>query len=336
MGKTYTRVQRGQVYWFDPMKAYGGYNTFVGFNGREYKSSVQLNNRPWLVVSNNEGNSSSPTCNIVPITLEEKARIPVHVYFSYEGKKQTILVEQMRTVDCLSLHEYIYTVSDDIMEQVEKALTVQFSIRPSVTYADFTLDSTITHLEKVIANIIAHKVELVKQELQKEQPPAGVIPVSQVEEAAIHLGQMIEDLVEEVKQPMPQPTKPTPIPKVQPKPQEESRNPQISNDSKQSNKKTNYSGMSAIEKFNARYGRTQETSQPAKPEHTMPKSDESPKRKRNTWTTEAKLQYLQDCEQMSPQQVQQKYGFKNVQSVFQMKYMHKNSLASAGLIKNED
>lgn len=137
---------------------------------------------------------------------------------------------------------------------------------------------------------------------------------------------------------MTQPTKPTPIPipKVQPKPQEESRKPQISDDSKQSNRKTNYSGMSAIEKFNARYGRTQETNQSDKPEHTIPKSDESPKRKRNTWTTEAKLQYLQDCEQMSPQQVQQKYGFKNVQSVFQMKYMHKNSLANAGLIKNED
>lgn len=140
MGKTYARVQRGQVYWFDPMKAYGGYDTFIGFNGREYKSSVQLNNRPWLVVSNNEGNSSSPTCNIIPITLEEKTRIPVHVYFSYEGKKQTILTEQMRTVDCLSLQEYIYTVSDDVMEQVEKALVVQYNIRPSVTYADFTLD----------------------------------------------------------------------------------------------------------------------------------------------------------------------------------------------------
>lgn len=335
MGKTYSRVQRGQVYWFDPIQAYGEHNTFIGFNGREYKSSVQLNHRPWLVVSNNEGNSSSPTCNIVPITLEEKAHLPVHVYFSYEGRKQTILVEQMRTVDCLSLSEYIYTLSDSVMEQVEKALAIQYDIRPAVTYADFTLDSTISHLEKVIANIIANKVELAKQEWQKEQPPVGAIPVSQVEEAAIHLGQMIEDLVEEVKQPMPQPTKPTPNqpPKAQTK-LREPKKPQTSED-KQSNKKTNYSGMSAIEKFNARYGRTETTStttvQPSTPAQT-----EKPKRKRNTWTTEAKLQYLRDCDELSPQQVQQKYGFKSVQSVFQMKYMHKNSLVNIGLIKNED
>lgn len=336
MGKTYSRVQRGQVYWFDPIKAYGGYDTFIGFNGREYKSSIQLNNRPWLVVSNNEGNFSSPTCNIVPITLEDKTDIPVHVHFNYEGKRQTILVEQVRTVDCLALTDYIYTVSDELMEKVEKAMAVQYSIRPTVTYADFTLDSTIKHLEVVIANIISNKVELIKQELQKEQLPAGVIPTSQVEDAALHLGQMIEDLVGEEIKPMvkqqpkqqetPKAETPKPIPKPEPvKPTEQPK------------KKPNYSGMSAIEKFNARYNKTQDTEPKAEtPKQPEPTKTKTSSGKRNTWTNEARMQYLKDCEEMAPREVQEKYGFKAMQSVFQMKYLHKNALIKAGLLKVED
>lgn len=334
MGKTYSRVQRGQVYWFDPMKAYGGCDTFIGFNGKEYKSSIQLNNRPWLVVSNNDGNSSSPTCNIVPITLEDKANIPVHVHFNYEGKRQTILVEQVRTVDCLALTDYIYTVSDELMEEVEKAIAIQYSIRPTVTYTDFTLDSTIKHLEVVIANIISSKVELIKQELQKEQPPAGVIPISQVEDTALHLGQMIEDLVgEEIKPMVKQQPKQQETPKAEtPKP-----TPEPVKSTEQPKKKPNYSGMSAIEKFNARYNKTQDT-EPKVEVLNQPESDKTKASsgKRNTWTNEARMQYLKDCEEISPREVQEKYGFKNIQSVFQMKYLHKNALIKAGLLKVED
>lgn len=329
MGKTYSRVQRGQVYWFDPIKAYGGYDTFIGFNGREYKSSIQLNNRPWLVVSNNEGNSSSPTCNIVPITLEDKTNISVHVHFNYEGKRQTILVEQVRTVDCLALTDYIYTVSDELMEEVEKAMAIQYSIRPTVTYADFTLDSTIRHLEVVIANIISNKVELIKQELQKEQLPAGVIPTSQVEDTALHLGQMIEDLVgEEIK----------PMVKQQPKQQETPKpTPEPVKPTEQSKKKPNYSGMSPIEKFNARYNKTQAIEPKVEtPKQPGPVKTRAISGKRNTWTNEARMQYLKDCEEMAPREVQEKYGFKTMQSVFQMKYFHKNALIKAGLLKVED
>ena len=333
MGKTYTRIQRGQVYWFNPAEVYGESLEFTAFNGRTYKSSVQNFNRPWLVTSNNEGNSSSPTCNIVPITLEDKTEIPVHVKFTYEGKRQTILCEQPKTVDCLALKDYMYTVSDSIMEQVEKAIAIQHGIRPQVTYADFTLDSTIRHLEVVIANIIANKVEQVKQELQKEQLPAGVIPTSQIEDAALHLGQMIEDLVGEQVKPIIQQPKPQETKEIKPiKPVTNPQKPHISPFNQSRPSKPNYHGMSAIEKFNARYNQ----SQPTKKEDTQPsKPIKSSSGKRNTWTTETRLQYLDDCEKMSPKEVQEKYGFKSIQSVFQMKYLHKNVLIKAGLLKAE-
>lgn len=313
MGKQYSRIQRGQVFWFDPIEAYGGYTTFIAFNKKEYNSSVQFNNRPWLVVSNNMGNSSSPTCNIVPITLENKTNIPTHVGFVFEGKSQTILCEQTRTVDCMSLGNYICTVSDEVLEQVEKALAIQFNIRPQVTYADFTLDSTIKHLETVIGQIISSKVDAIKYTLEKECP-AGAIPVNQIEDTAVQLGQMIEDLVGGVKVETPEPVK-----KV------------VKSETVKPNKSTKItSGMSAIEKFNARYGGV---TQPSKPEPVndgveLVKSNSG----RNRWTNESRQQYLQDCDNLSPQEIMKKYGFSNIQSVFQTKYRCRNVLINAGII----
>ena len=330
MGKTYSRVQRGQVYWFDPTKTYGGFDSFTGFNGRNYSSSIQIRNRPWLVVSNNTGNSNSPTCNIVPITTEDKTSIPVHVYFTYEGKQQTILTEQIRTVDSLALGDYIYTLSDEIMEKVERAMQIQFDIRPQISYTDFHLDNTITQLETIISNIISTKVEQVKQEIQSQ------IPISQVEDTALKLGEMIEDLVGGI-------TPSTPVSSVKKpktiisKPQKE-ENPKISQlqETKEKSKPIAhqpqyYKGMSAVEKFNARYNRPQQNqSQPTNPSSSVGS------KKRNTWTIERRKTYLEDCEKLSPQEIKIKYGFSSLQSVFQTKYQCKNALIKAGILKVED
>lgn len=316
MVKSYSRVQRGQVYWFDPLESYGGYDTYLAFNGKEYPSSVQRNKRPWMVVSNDIGNSTSPTCNIIPITTSEtKSDIPTHVTYIFEGKTQTVLCEQIRTVDCLALKEYSHTVSDEILEKVEKALTIQFNIRPTVTYADFTLDSTIRHLEVVIANIISNKVELVKQELQKQQTPVGVIPKSQIEDAAINLSQMIEDLVGTIKV-----EDAKPIKEDTPKSTVSSHviKPKIT------------PTMSQVDKFNARYNKEN-------PEPKSKKSvDTTKSAPRNKWTIESRQQYLNDCDKLSPQEVMKKYGFTKIQSVFQTKYLHRNALIKAGVIKVDD
>ena len=165
MSKNYSRVQRGMVFWFSPDKVYKEQMEFEGFKGKRYKTSIQHGNRPWLVVSNNEGNNSARTCNVVPITTEQgKTEIPVHVRFEFEGIPQLILVEQPRTVDIAALGEYMCTVSDDIMEQVEKAQAIQFAIRPSVTYLDITLDKVTEHLKNLVAYILQEKQVLIERQ----------------------------------------------------------------------------------------------------------------------------------------------------------------------------
>ena len=167
MSKNYSRVQRGMVFWFNPDKVYKEQMEFEGFKGKRYKTSIQHGNRPWLVVSNNEGNNSARTCNVVPITTEQaKTEIPVHVRFEFDGIPQLILVEQPRTVDIVALGEYMCTVSDEVMERVEKAQAIQFAIRPSVTYLDMTLDKVVDHLKNMVSYILQEKQVLIERQEQ--------------------------------------------------------------------------------------------------------------------------------------------------------------------------
>lgn len=301
MLRNYSRVQRGMVFWFNPDKVYKEQMEFEGFKGKRYKTSIQHGNRPWLVVSNNEGNNSARTCNVVPITTEQgKTEIPVHVRFEFEGIPQLILVEQPRTVDIAALGEYMCTVSDEVLEQVEKAQAIQFAIRPSVTYLDITLDKVTTHLKNLVAYILQEKQVLIERQESLITNGGGAVPMSNIEDAALQLGEMIEDLVGVSK-----PEKPAEVPKPQP------------------------AHGSQIEKFNQRLAKSQQIKQQEQPK-TQPtavgEEITTQKRKRNSWTEESRRAYLADCDKMTPQEVMTKYGFKSVQSVFQTKYACKNAL----------
>lgn len=301
MLRNYSRVQRGMVFWFNPDKVYKEQMEFEGFKGKRYKTSIQHGNRPWLVVSNNEGNNSARTCNVVPITTEQgKTEIPVHVRFEFEGIPQLILVEQPRTVDIAALGEYMCTVSDEVLEQVEKAQAIQFAIRPSVTYLDITLDKVTTHLKNLVAYILQEKQVLIERQEELITNGEGAVPMSNIEDAALQLGEMIEDLVGVSK-----PEKPAEVSKPQP------------------------AHGSQIEKFNQRLAKSQQIKQQEQPK-TQPtavgEEITTQKRKRNSWTEESRRAYLADCDKMTPQEVMTKYGFKSVQSVFQTKYACKNAL----------
>lgn len=108
-------VKRGMVFMYKPEEA-------------AEKSSVQQGYRPWLVVSNDTNNKYSTTCNIVPLTSRHKHNIPVHVHCVIQGINNTIMVEQIRTVEQSELGTFKWELDDDIMEQVANAISIQFSI----------------------------------------------------------------------------------------------------------------------------------------------------------------------------------------------------------------
>lgn len=310
MARNYSRVKRGMVFWLNMTKTYNLGLTFISpNNGKEYKTSIQRFNRPYLVVSNDQGNESAPTCNVVPITTEDKTDLPVHVKFTYQGVQQTILVEQPTTVDIMALGEYMCTLSDDIMREVERAQIIQNNIRPTVTYMDLKLENLLKHLEETVSNLIKEKLKAIQ--VEKEE-----VKTFAIEDTALQLGQMLEDLckpasnsvktttpLQESKQPTPQSTPSMP-----------------------KQHKSKYAGMSAVEKFNARYNQAPSQTQPTQKAGNAGEPAKKPS-KRNSWTLEKRKEYLEDCEKLSPQEVMKKWNLSTVQSVFQTKYHHRNVLA---------
>lgn len=149
--KDYSRVTRGAIFWFNPNKAYGEDFRYLSSTGEALHSNVQGSNRPWVVVSNNIANCSSNTCNIVPLTTEEKADIPVHIKFFIGDKLQTALCEQVRTVDIGALGDYIGTVSEPIENKLSQALRLQFDIplnSPSLEHRVLDLERVLQGLYK--------------------------------------------------------------------------------------------------------------------------------------------------------------------------------------------
>lgn len=122
MSNSCRKVSRGQV-WFlvDP-------NAPV-----EYQGSVQGKNRPWLVVSNNMCNQSSPAYTVVPLTTARKTTLPTHVIIDDGKVEQTILCEQIRTITantfCNNGSYYKYTLSEKTMREVDEALSVQLGLQ---------------------------------------------------------------------------------------------------------------------------------------------------------------------------------------------------------------
>lgn len=122
MSNSCRKVSRGQV-WFlvDP------------YAPAEYNGSVQGKNRPWLVVSNNLCNQSSPTYTVVPLTTARKTSLPTHVIIDDGKVEQTILCEQIRTISantfCNNGSSYKYMLSEKTMREVDEALSVQLGLQ---------------------------------------------------------------------------------------------------------------------------------------------------------------------------------------------------------------
>ena len=95
--------------------------------------SEQAGTRPVLVVSNDIGNRYSPVIVAVPITSRKigKKWLPTHVRVRVPEllkNESTALTEQIRTIDKLRLKEYIGSLPDCLMKEVDQALAVCISL----------------------------------------------------------------------------------------------------------------------------------------------------------------------------------------------------------------
>ena len=89
--------------------------------------------RPVLIIQNDIGNRYRPTVIVAAITSRtEKSHLPTHIrlWSQQYGLRQNslVLLEQVRTIDRSRLRDYIGTLTDRQLREVDEALAVSFGL----------------------------------------------------------------------------------------------------------------------------------------------------------------------------------------------------------------
>lgn len=108
-------MKRGEVYWLD-----------IDSNVK----NITQGRRPYLIISNDKCNESSPFIYVIPLTTARKPSIPTHVKIMFNEKINTILCENVFPVDkkYLESGRYIGCISEKEMRKISEAVKVQFEI----------------------------------------------------------------------------------------------------------------------------------------------------------------------------------------------------------------
>ncbi len=111
-------VKRGDIYYADLSPVIG---------------SEQGGIRPVLIIQNDIGNKYSPTVIAAAITSRiNKAKMPTHIELCAKeyglNKDSVILLEQIRTIDKKRLREKIGCLDDELMGNVNEALSISFGL----------------------------------------------------------------------------------------------------------------------------------------------------------------------------------------------------------------
>lgn len=111
-------VRRGDIYYADLSPVIG---------------SEQGGIRPVLIIQNDVGNRYSPTVICAAITSQiNKAKLPTHIEINcgmYSlAKDSVILLEQVRTIDKRRLREKIGHLDSEMMQRVNKGLSISLAL----------------------------------------------------------------------------------------------------------------------------------------------------------------------------------------------------------------
>ena len=95
--------------------------------------SEQSGYRPVLIIQNDTGNRHSNTVIAAIITsrISTKTKLPPHAPIKAQqglGHNSLVLLEQIRTIDKMSLNEYIGTLDGETIRRVDKALAVSMGL----------------------------------------------------------------------------------------------------------------------------------------------------------------------------------------------------------------
>jgi mRNA interferase MazF len=113
-------IMRGEIYYADLSPAIG---------------SEQGGTRPVVVIQNNVGNHYSPTIIVAVLTSKQKKNLPTHIEIpcneSNLSMDSTVLLEQVRTIDKSRLENYVGSVTEEKMQEINYAMLVSLGLGTS-------------------------------------------------------------------------------------------------------------------------------------------------------------------------------------------------------------
>lgn len=113
-------IQRGDVY-------------YVTSSNKEPVGHQIWQGRPAVVVSNNSLNDNETTIEVVFLTSKPKRDIDEHVTFYCKDRNATALCEQVTTLDISQFSNYMCTLDEDTMSQIENAMAMSLGISGDYT-----------------------------------------------------------------------------------------------------------------------------------------------------------------------------------------------------------
>lgn len=91
--------------------------------------SEQTAGRPAVIVSNDKGNVSSSTVEVVYLTTAPKRDLPTHVLIRSAARESMAICEQITTVAIDRIGNFKGKVTDREMEQIEIAMMISLDIK---------------------------------------------------------------------------------------------------------------------------------------------------------------------------------------------------------------
>ena len=91
---------------------------------------IQSDGRPVIIISNNACNRFSPAITVIPLTTADKKPLPTHVKILIKDNKiSTALCEQLRTISTELLEDYIGTLDDTKLTEIEGAILITLGFK---------------------------------------------------------------------------------------------------------------------------------------------------------------------------------------------------------------
>lgn len=90
---------------------------------------IQKKLRPYLIISNNKNNEHSSTVLAIPLTTKKKKNLPTHYKVIINNKTNTVLAEQIVCLNKTDIADYIDTINDFDLKQIEDRIKIQLDLK---------------------------------------------------------------------------------------------------------------------------------------------------------------------------------------------------------------